>query len=224
MNLELPKTGAKVYVTVPSYERPDLVVKMLPEMVEKACHPFRLLLNLDWRVPMCGISFARNMLISKALEDSECKYVVALSNDVFDFTPAWLKTFVHFMSDPFSRPYIGAINGYNFANYQPDTWTTWTSKGKAVSYDSPDWEVEEVEGVGGQLTIMNAEALRAVGLYDLKYGLGSYEGLDLGRRMIKAGYKVLAVPNVRVKHDIINGNCKTLGETCKPWLESGPQA
>lgn len=228
--LELPPTGAETYVTVPGYGRFDLSIRILQEL-QKVKVPFRLLLNVDANMPMCGISFARNMLISKALEDPKCKYVVALSNDIFDFTPGWLETFKYFMDSAFvpddNKDFfsgaIGAINGVNFANYEKDKWTTWTATGhRLVSYDSPDWDMERVESVGGQCTIISADALRKVGLYDLKYGLGSYEGLDLGRRMIKAGYLVLSTSAVRVKHDIIDGNCKTLGEACKPWLERGP--
>src|SRR5439155_156685 len=184
----------------------------------KAGVPFRLILEVGQSIDMIGISAARNRLLENALRDPECKYVANLSNDLFDFSPNWLRTMVRYLDNNLK---VGCVNGINFANYSdsPGEWKTWTISGKEVHYGDtfPD---EESTSVAGQISLVKAKVLRATGLYDLGYGLGSYEGLDLGLRIQDVGYSIFNLSSVQAKHDIQDGNCKILGAACQNDLNS----
>jgi len=178
--------------------------------------PFRLILEVDHNLAMIGISAARNRLIERALQDPECKFVVNLSNDLFDFTPKWLLKMVLYLGD---HEEVGCVNGINFANYSPSEWKTWTVSGREIHYGDT-FEDEVSSSVAGQISMVRADVLRKIGLYDLNYGLGSYEGLDLGFRIQDAGYSIVLLSTVQAKHDIQDGNCKILGAACQADLNS----
>lgn len=68
----------------------------------------------------------------------------------------------------------------------------------ALTHEIPN-EPHEVELFHGACVLIRADALRKVGLFDPAYFL-YYEESDLGMRMGKAGYKILAEPRAKVYH------------------------
>jgi len=71
--------------------------------------------------------------------------------------------------------------------------------GKPITDLHGDLYVEEIPSMRGAFMIVRKEALRAVDGFDNSFNFG-YEEVDLGWRMIIAGYKLLIVPTVKVLH------------------------
>jgi GT2 family glycosyltransferase len=71
--------------------------------------------------------------------------------------------------------------------------------GKPITDLQRDLYVEETPSMRGAFMIVRKEALRAVDGFDNSFNFG-YEEVDLGWRMIIAGYRLLFVPTVKVLH------------------------
>ncbi len=88
--------------------------------------------------------------------------------------------------------------------------TTHLNYGELLS--EVDLRTQDVDYVTGALMMMKREVLEKVGLYDMEY-TDSWEDVDLGMSVKKAGYRVIFTPEVKAIHMESATRGSNLGKT-----------
>ena len=163
-------------------------------------HPDVSLARLERNAGFCG---AANAGIAAA----RGAFLQLLNNDT-EVSPGWIEAGL----TPFADPRVGSVSPLVLIRSDPsrvdsagDTYAAfgWPSKrghGQQASrwIDHPP---DRVFGASGSSAFYRAEALRAVGGFDLTFG-SYYEDVDLAFRLRWAGYDCAFAPSCRVLHDL----------------------
>lgn len=146
-----------------------------------------------------GLSNARNRALSEANGE-----IVAFIDDDAIAEPGWISALVN----AFQRPGVAAVGGKIVIDY-PVERPAWLSKRLEPfisAYDKGGDMTEVDEVYGCNFAVLRGVALKVGGFsFDLGYVGGEAlpgEEIDLCKRIIRAGYKLLYIPHAEVKHRI----------------------
>lgn len=196
----------KISIVVLSYNRPDSIRRNISEILEinfpglevivvdncsevpvsEALREFDniKIIRLDENVGVAG----RNKGILEAASD----YIVTLDDDVFGITREGLLKIVHEFE---SHPILSALN-FKVIDDVTEKQINWCHHRKIDEWGDRSFQTYEISE--GAVALRRSATLKS-GLYP-EYFFISHEGPDLAIRMMNAGYEVIYLPDVTVRH------------------------
>jgi len=154
-----------------------------------------------------GINRGYNVGMQRALDEG-AEYVAVMNND----TSADSRMFTELRAVLDADPQVGLVIPKIVYHSDPRRiwsagayWRSFPPGSKSIGLgelDGPKFaQLREVELATSCCMLIRAEALRRVGLFDASYGF-YYSDWDLSTRLWRQGYKIMYVPQARLRHKV----------------------
>jgi len=142
-----------------------------------------------------GGAKGNNIGIKYAIKKYNPNYFFLLHNDI-KVTKDWLESVIKIAN---SHKKIGIL-GCKQLNFErkPIISAAWILPFRMKYYSGN--QIKEVTWISGAAFLIKKDVIKKIGLFDEKYSPFHYDDMDFEQRAIKAGFKIMYVPNSIVLH------------------------
>jgi GT2 family glycosyltransferase/tetratricopeptide (TPR) repeat protein/glycosyltransferase involved in cell wall biosynthesis len=139
---------------------------------------------------------------NQGIRHTHGEYVVILNNDTI-VTPGWLERLIWHMEDDPGLGILGVTT--NYAGSEQEIPAGYKTERALYDFSEAVYRKHrhhrhETDKVVAVCALLRREMLRAVGLFDARFGLGNFEDDDICLRAHVAGYKVAFAKDVFIHH------------------------